>query len=646
MGSKWMMVVVTLCVVMLSARESAAIYCPPLPSRPTTAQIAADSQCRTKQQACKAACRAVQSCIRGCTQDFELSPDEYLVEVIVSVPAMPPAVASPVPTATTTSWLGATEAAFASTQEAGRKVLVEALVSIGVGLSQSDAMIEVFDTTPVVFVVGNLSEALARELSKQRGIKSVSQMVKPQLVVSSGGILSSPSASGNALNAIHPMQLSLENYGGAQVQESTGRTYQARGNVDVDALSAWTKEPRMGEGIVIAAVDDGFNVTDPNLARNVVVNAAEYDCNGKDDDGNGYVDDRLGWNSVTKTGCGSDLRGQTEHGTNVAGIAAATARSSADQMTGAAPFAKFLPVKASESEKLQDDLTVSTFSSESLAEAYRFVLRRLEKGENIKVLNLSLSMPCEAVSPTEISVLRDLANEGVSIVVAAGNYGSDVDKTRFCPAVLDIPGLVSVANIAPNGELHISSNFGSKSITTAAPGTLIYGVNGRLLTGTSMAAPLVSGVVALMYAAQPLLSPTDVQDILIKSKKQQDGKTLAVKSGGWVSATVAVQRAREWKVFGTVVDDGTGRPLGGVLASLSSPSTGTVGVVTDSRGRFALPRPKNGEAVNLSFTKAGHDFFGNASNRNSDPREILEFQISGTRREATVPRRIGRYAEN
>ena len=627
-------------VLAITTTQASAITCPSTLPRPQL------SACQAKQRACQAACRAgsgYAACAKGCRQDFELIPGEYIVEVRpVDVRegassgsgARPAASPSPVPTYTAAPLPGS--ANFLAQQEEGRNRLLNALMSIGIGTSETDTtpkVVEIrgFDTTPWVFIVGILSEESARDLARLPGIVSVSPMVKPQLVVESGGDVTSLSG-GNV--TIHPMQIYLENSGAARVHEPNGVSYIARADLDIDVLSGWATESRLGEGVVIAVIDDGFDLANQNLAANLAVNPGEIDCNGIDDDGNGYIDDRMGWNASSKSGCSSEMNGDSGHGTHVAGLAAATARSSSERLSGAAPFSKFLPVKASEQETLENGMVISTFSSESLIEAYRFVLARIRRGENIKVLNLSLAVSCDAVTAVETSLLNELAAAGVSIVVAAGNAGSNTDATRFCPASLPVPGLVSVANVAPSGLLHLTSNFGRRAITTSAPGTVVFGVNGKLLTGTSMAAPLVSGVVALMYSAQPLLSPSDVQDILLQATKRVGNASLPVRSGGLVSAPLAIKYAREWKVFGTVKDARTGNPLQDVLVRMSSPSTGSVGVTTDAKGRFALSRPRNGEAVNLFFSKQGYVFSGTTPHPNSvaqnADRGVIEFSVVGS----------------
>ena len=635
---------VVMCGVLFMPQESEAIVCTALPANinqlPIAQKnqlIAANTLCRNKQAACIAACRAVSACTKGCTSDFELLPGEFLVEVVASVTSPLRGVPSPSPTNTSSSTFSGPS--FSDQQNDAMSRLLSALMSLGIGTIQSDATpkppadIRGFDTTPWVFIVGNMADEDAKELAKRPEILSVSQMVKPLLTVSTAGDVGTP---GKNNVTIHPKQIQLENDGTARVREPNGDSYVARADVDIDALAGWGKEPRMGEGAIIAVVDDGFDLGNSNLVGNIALNSKEIPCNRIDDDGNGYVDDYSGWNSVTKTGCSSEVNGKSGHGTHVAGIAAATARANNDRLTGTAPFSKFLPVKASQDERVDGDTIVSTFSSDSLVEAYRFVLARVKRGDNIKVLNLSLSIPCEAVTAVEKALLNQLAKAGVSIVVAAGNAANNTDVTSFCPASLDIPGLISVANVAPSGKLHLTSNFGAQSITTSAPGTVVYGVNDKLMTGTSMAAPFVSGVVALMYAAQPLLTPNDVRTILLQTGKRIGGASIPVRSGGLVSAPRAVQSAREWKVFGTVVEARTERPLADVFVSMSSPSTGMVGVSTDGKGRFALPRPRDGEAVNLSFFKNGYTFIGNMYNPNSSAgkteREVLKFSIIGAPR--------------
>jgi subtilisin family serine protease len=118
--------------------------------------------------------------------------------------------------------------------------------------------------------------------------------------------------------------------------------------------------------------------------------------------------------------------------------------------------------------------------------------------------------------------IQNAQNQGVIVVAAAGNESSNNDQRASFPA--GYPGVVSVASSDEGDRLSSFSNFGSTSVTLAAPGSNILstypGKTQRKLSGTSMATPQVSGALALAMSVNARLSRVALQERLCASSKQ------------------------------------------------------------------------------------------------------------------------------
>lgn len=166
----------------------------------------------------------------------------------------------------------------------------------------------------------------------------------------------------------------------------------------------------------------------------------------------------------------------------------------------------------------------------------------------VSVINLSLG-GTGSCSSFESEVYSAIQAAGVTVVAAAGNEGNDVPTAR--PA--DCPGVIAVGAMGPTGALASYSNFDSR-IDVVAPGgdsagdprDAIISVDGSTdddyvgMDGTSMAAPHVAGVVSLMQAINPKLSPRQIREILVASPYTCDGCA----NEAFLDAVDAVARAR------------------------------------------------------------------------------------------------------
>ena len=235
--------------------------------------------------------------------------------------------------------------------------------------------------------------------------------------------------------------------------------------------------------VVVAVIDTGVDYTHRELAGNMWVNAGEIPGNNIDDDGNGFVDDIHGVSVVSdarsESGDPVDLHG---HGTHVAGIIAAQAFNGAGGV-GIGFNTQIMAIRAAQ--------FTGILSTEDIAEG---ILYAVDNGAD--VINMSFG------GYQRSQVVEDalaVAFNRATLVAAAGNDGVPSQVAPLYPAAL--PYVLGVEASTPANGLAFFSNNGPH-YEVRAPGTGIHstlpGDAYAAWSGTSMAAPVVSGVAALM----------------------------------------------------------------------------------------------------------------------------------------------------
>lgn len=295
----------------------------------------------------------------------------------------------------------------------------------------------------------------------------------------------------------------------------------SRGGTDIDAPEAWDRTVgSRTNGPVIAVIDTGVDTSHPDLKDNLWTNPGEIPGNGRDDDGNGVVDDVHGFDAYHRDGTPEDAHG---HGTHCAGILGATGNNKRG-MTGVNWQARIMPVKIfNNSEKPR------TSSSA--------ILRGISYATNNGARLTSNSWG----GPTRRgAVKRAFERSRAFHVMAAGNDGQDNDEKPFYPASYGVSNGISVAAVNTRGQLPSFSNYGKRTVDVAAPGTSIYSTlpGGRYgnRQGTSMAAPFVTGVAGLLLSAAPTLTNSQIRSVLIRGVEKKRGLADKVATGGVINA--------------------------------------------------------------------------------------------------------------
>ena len=317
------------------------------------------------------------------------------------------------------------------------------------------------------------------------------------------------------------------------------------GLVQIQAEEAWDITTG-SNSVLVAITDTGVDYTHSDLQGNIWTNPGEIPGNGIDDDGNGYVDDVHGYDFFNNDGDPYDDNG---HGTHVAGTIGARGNNGLG-VVGVNWNTTILPVKF-----LGGNGGGSTYS------AVQAVNYAREMGA--QVINASWGSTFSSQILGE--AVRKATQAGIIFVAAAGNSASDNDGLPHYPSAY--PDVFSVAATDADGSLAYFSNYGQNSVHIAAPGVSVLstfpGNSYRALSGTSMAAPHVSGAVALMLSHDSSLNSAQVRSRLISSADVLPGLSGKVYSAGRLNLLRAI------------LDEEPGQTTARVLFLSSSPYSTT-----------------------------------------------------------------------
>jgi subtilisin family serine protease len=289
--------------------------------------------------------------------------------------------------------------------------------------------------------------------------------------------------------------------------------------------------------VLVGVIDTGIAVDDPSLADALWVNPREKPGNGIDDDNNGYVDDVHGMNPFTKNGVlFPSTEGFESHGAICSSIIGARYAGGRLDFRSIAPNAKIITAVALPDDESWSENANGNEEFKAIAYAVRY---------GAKVLNMSWGFSPSKNNWSEETIKEyinhpaweALREEGVILVVAAGNDDCDIDQTPLFPAALPYDNVITVMAIDPAGKLGRVpgrsprtwvqySCWGQKSVDIAAPGSLIMGIPGKgqrtIDYGTSFAAPHVTAAAALVWGQHPDWTYKQVRDAILKSARPME----------------------------------------------------------------------------------------------------------------------------
>ena len=275
-----------------------------------------------------------------------------------------------------------------------------------------------------------------------------------------------------------------------------------------------------GKDIVIGIVDDGFVMDHEDLKDNLYTNPDELPGDGKDNDGNGFVDDYNGWNQRTGNGV-HDIK---SHGTNILGVLGATG-DNGKGIVGMNWDAKLLPVTAN--NRVSDIIECYNYF---LAEKRLYNTTQGAKGSNIVVVTYSGGLPNAFAKdhPIWCGLYDKLGLEGVLTVASTTNDAVNVEEVGDMPSTCSSPYLLIVNSTDKSDQMDKVTGYGAVSVDLAAPGESILTTDQKSKnfykteSGTSLSTPMVAGAAALIYS----IKCKDFNDLVTTSRVEA---VLAVK---------------------------------------------------------------------------------------------------------------------
>lgn len=311
------------------------------------------------------------------------------------------------------------------------------------------------------------------------------------------------------------------------------------------AEQVWQSNVTGSSSVYVGILDEGVQITHPDLINNIWVNPFETPGDGIDNDGNGYIDDVNGWDFFNNDNTVNEVNGES-HGTHVAGTVGAQGGNGVG-VAGVAWNVTMIPLKFMQSGS-------GTVSNAIKAIKY---LTDLKTRHGLNIVASNNSWGGNRYSQLLHDALISAAKQEILVVASAGNASANNDTTLVYPANYDTTvssglqspasydAVISVASISQTGTLGSTSNFGAVSVDIAAPGeSIVSTVPGGYGTksGTSMAAPHVTGAIVLFAAAQSGRVPASlIRSAILAGATPTSSLTGKTVTGGRLNAFDALQ---------------------------------------------------------------------------------------------------------
>ncbi len=322
-------------------------------------------------------------------------------------------------------------------------------------------------------------------------------------------------------------------------------SYGQSGAAQTQVTDSWAVEKPYNQGTkpIVAVVDTGLDIRHAVFANSNSIweNSAEKNgVAGVDDDSNGYVDDINGWNFVANSGVMYDDK---NHGTHVAGI-----------ILGVGQDILKVPVREAKI-KIMALKFLDANGSGTTANAINAIYYAVNNGA--KVINNSWGGA--SYSRSLHDAYKFAYDNNVVLVSAAGNSGVNIDSTPMYPASYDTPSNISVGSSTSSDQRSYFSNYSSSLVHLFAPGSSItstipgahcnieaniYTNCFQSLSGTSMAAPFVAGLAALITREATQLSAYQIKGIVLGSADLTSALNNLAAVEGRANALSAINQAK------------------------------------------------------------------------------------------------------
>lgn len=309
-------------------------------------------------------------------------------------------------------------------------------------------------------------------------------------------------------------------------------------DADIDLPEAWTYLEALPKikpkETIVAVFDSGVDWQHPDLRGRMWVNPREIAGNGIDDDRNGLIDDVYGYDFGDNDGDPMDADG---HGTHVAGIIAAS-HNNLIGITGINPHSRIMAIKIT-------DRNGKFISEEKIAKAIDYAV---SMGATIANHSWGANKPKDAKVAVLEKAIKKAGARGMLSIFAGANDTDNNDFDPFWPANIASKSAITVASSTIKDTVSGFSNYGQTKVQIAAPGSDILSTYPRnmgeyeLLSGTSMAAPMVAGVASLVKSVYPKLKPAQIRKRILRGADKLAAFQGVVSTGGRLNAFRALHQ--------------------------------------------------------------------------------------------------------
>lgn len=302
-----------------------------------------------------------------------------------------------------------------------------------------------------------------------------------------------------------------------------------------NAAAAWAAGVTGSTNVYIGIIDEGVQLTHPDLAGQVWTNPSDP-VDKVDNDRNGLIDDSNGWdfanNDRTIYDGGSNGR-LDDHGTHVAG----TIGGKADNQGVVGLNWKVTLISAK-------FLGSNGGTTANAVKAVDYLTNLKLKGLNVVASNNSWGGG--GYSQALYDAISRANNAGILFIAAAGNSGTNNDVTASYPANYNLPNVIAVAAIDKTGALASFSQYGATTVDIGAPGVAINSTTAfntySSYNGTSMATPHVTGAVALYASTHPGATVAQIRNAILSSAVPTPSLAGKTVTGGRLDANAALAR--------------------------------------------------------------------------------------------------------
>ena len=302
-----------------------------------------------------------------------------------------------------------------------------------------------------------------------------------------------------------------------------------------NAAAAWAAGNTGSASVFVGIIDEGVQLTHPDLSGQVWVNSSDP-VDGVDNDSDGYVDDVNGWDFANNDRTiydGGNKGTLDDHGTHVAGTIGGKANNGG--VVGVNWQVKLISAKF---------LGRNGGTTANAIKAVDYLTMLKNRGINIVASNNSWGGG--GYSQALYDAISRANTAGIMFIAAAGNSGTNNDATASYPANYNLPNVIAVAAIDKTGALASFSQYGATTVDLGAPGVAINSTTAfntySSYNGTSMATPHVTGAVALYASVKPGSTVAQIRNAILSSAvptTSLSGKTV---TGGRLDVNAALSK--------------------------------------------------------------------------------------------------------